>query len=848
VTHTVTRRKLAAALSVFRIINLRAIRRHTLRALLAAISLGGGVAVVVAVMIETTSVSTAIDDVGYRIAGPAPLRIVGAANHGGIAPASIDAARSIPGVSAVVPVIRAVTVVRTGDRETYVVALGIDCTARWIIDPAVCPPGQPEPPVPATSAILAGQLDPSSTVVTNAGQLALTGVQQTDQLDTMNNGLVVALPLSVAKAEFARGDRVDLAYVTLADDAQAPRIQGQLRDVLGPGYSVLTRADPDRGFNVNSVLFPLLAIFALIAVGVGVILIAQITRLSVEERRHEVAVASALGASPQSAVTGFLAEAAVLGAVGSILGVLAGIGIAHPVVASASALTQLYVGVNVPVVVEPAILVAGVGVGIVLAVLAALLPSLSAMNTAIAGELSGRSAQENTKPRSIWPKALVLSTLGAAGVAAATLATRSGGLEPLQAVVSSAAVVIAIIGLLTAAAYLSAQMITMVQLPADRAHGATTRVALTGLRANPTRTTAIAGAVAVPVAVAMLLSSFLTGINSASADLARAQATDRLVVGTTRFSDWGSLDAKASPETIAQLAALPGVERVERMVEIEIALNDGSLAYVRAEDHPTFPFPVLAGEDPEQTLAADQLIIGSVLAREERLRVGDPVRLGSGPEARDMTVGTIVATPEVGGRRIYMPYRAAEEIFGPQAPGLVRIKPRDGVALDQIEADINATRFNQPIKVVDAAGYEAATAGGVSRFLTTLNALKYGLLAIAFVSVTATLLLVGMRRRREMALLQALGATRGKVFAVTTLEAVIGCGVGAVFGALLSVAIMVAVRGAAVAAVGSLSPLTYPVAEAVKYSALATAAAILAAIIPAWKSMQTAPASALREE
>ncbi|MGV0838140.1 ABC transporter permease [Mycolicibacterium thermoresistibile] len=841
-------RKLAAALSVFRIINLRAIRRHTLRALLAAISLGGGVAVVVAVMIEATSVSTAIDDVGYRIAGPAPLRIVGAANKGGIAPVSLDAARSAPGVTAVVPVIRAVTVVRTGDRETYVVALGIDCTARWIIDPAVCPAGQPEPPVPATSAILADQLDPSSTVVTNAGQLTLTGLQQADQLDAMNNGLVVVLPLSTAKAQFARGDRVDLAYVTLADDAQAPQVQEQLRTALGPGYSVLTRADPDRGFNVNSVLFPLLAIFALIAVGVGVILIAQITRLSVEERRHEMAVASALGASLQSAVTGFLAEAAVLGAVGSVLGVLAGIGIAHPVVASASALTQLYIGVNVPVVVEPGILVAGVGIGIVLAVLAALLPSLSALNTAIASELSGRSAQENTKPRSIWPKALGLSALGAAGVLAATLSTRSGGLEPWQAAVSSAAVVIAIIGLLTAAAYLSAQVITMVQLPADRAHGATARVALTGLRANPTRTTAIAGAVAVPVAVAMLLSSFLTGINSASADLAQAQATGRLVVSTTRFSDWGSLDAKASPQTIAALAALPGVERVERMVEIEIALDDGSLAYVRAEDHPTFPFPVLAGQPPEQTLDADQLIVGSVLAREEGLRVGDPLRLGSGPEARDMVVGTIVATPEVGGRRIYMPYGAAEAIFGPQAPGLVRIKPHDGVALTQIEADINATQFNQPIKVVDAAGYEAATASGVNRFLTTLNALKYGLLAIAFVSVSATLLLVGMRRRREMALLQALGATRGKVFAVTTLEAVIACGVGAVFGALLSVAIMEAVRGAAVASVGSLSPLTFPWMEAVKYSALATAAAILAAIIPAWKSTQAAPASALREE
>ena len=85
--------RLAATLSVVRIINLRAIRRHMLRALLAALSLGGGVAVVVAVFIESTSVSTAVDDVGYRIAGPAPLRIVGADTRGGVDPAVIDTAR-----------------------------------------------------------------------------------------------------------------------------------------------------------------------------------------------------------------------------------------------------------------------------------------------------------------------------------------------------------------------------------------------------------------------------------------------------------------------------------------------------------------------------------------------------------------------------------------------------------------------------------------------------------------------------------------------------------------------------------------------------------------------------------
>ncbi|MBO0885497.1 MAG: ABC transporter permease, partial [Mycobacterium sp.] len=95
-------RSLAATLNVIRIINLRAIRRHTLRAVLAAVSLGGGVAIVVAVMIETTSVRAAIDDVGYRIAGPTPLRIVGEKTLGGVGPAVIDSARRVPGVSGIV--------------------------------------------------------------------------------------------------------------------------------------------------------------------------------------------------------------------------------------------------------------------------------------------------------------------------------------------------------------------------------------------------------------------------------------------------------------------------------------------------------------------------------------------------------------------------------------------------------------------------------------------------------------------------------------------------------------------------------------------------------------------------
>jgi putative ABC transport system permease protein len=841
-------RRLAATLNVLRIINLRAIRRHTLRALLAALSLGGGVAVAAAVMIETTSVRTAIDDVGYRIAGPAPLRIVGAATRGGVEPAVINTASRVPGVSATVPVIRAVTLVRNRDHETFVLALGIDCSAQWIIDPKVCQPGQREPPTLATSTTLGRSLSPSATLATDVGQLSMPTIQQVPQLDTVNNGRVVVLPLSTAKAQFARSDRVDILYVKVADNSSASAVRARLIDALGPGFSVLTRQDPARGFDVNTVLLPLLGIFALVAVGVGVILIAQITRLSVEERRREIAVAAALGASPLSTISGFLAEAALLGAAGSVIGILIGIVIARPVVASASELTELFVGVNVPVVVEPSVVEVGLGTGVLLAVLAAIGPSLSASKTAIAAELSGRATHEYTKARSIWPKAVAMLAVGFAGVITARLATTSGGLQPWQAAVTNGAVVVAVIGLLWAAAYLSVWAITSIRSRPDRAHNATLTVALSGLRANGSRTSAIAGAVAVPVATAILLSGFLVAINRGVGDVAQAQANGRLVLTTTRFTDFGSMDAKFSPDTVAKLASLPGVGTLERMAEIETTLANGSLAFVRAEDRPTFPFPVLAGQAPQVSIDVDRLVIGGILARENGLRVGDTLLLGSGPKARKMTIGTILATPEVGGRRIQMPYRLADQLFGPEPAGLVFLKPKTGFSPERISAEISSSHFNQPVKVVDAAGYRTAVASGEVRFLKPLNTLKYGLLAIAFVSVSSTLVLVGIRRRREIALIQALGATRSKVFAITTYEAIVASATGALFSAALSIAIIEAVRRAAIVDVGSVTPFIFPLSEAIRYAALATMAAILAAVIPAWRSTQAAPSTALREE
>ena len=195
-----------------------------------------------------------------------------------------------------------------------------------------------------------------------------------------------------------------------------------------------------------------------------------------------------------------------------------------------------------------------------------------------------------------------------------------------------------------------------------------------------------------------------------------------------------------------------------------------------------------------------------------------------------------------------MSYRLAEQLFGPQPASLVFLKPTAGFPLDQISAEISSSDFNQSVKVTDAAGYRTAVAAGEDRYLKPLNTLKYGLLAIAFISMSGTLILVTIQRRHELALIQAVGSTRWKVFAIIIFDAVIASAAAALFSAALSMGIIEAVRRAAIVDVGSATRFIFPLSEAIGYAALAALAATLAAVVPAWRSTQEAPATMLRDE
>src|SRR5256885_9905050 len=124
---------------VLRVLNLRNVWRQPLRAVLAVLAVGAGVTLASAVVVERQSIDQSLAHFGRQLAGPTPLRVVGATNHGGLDPAVIDRVRSVPGVENTVPVVQTVTVVG-GDRarEVNVVAIGVDCSVQHIVGNVGC--------------------------------------------------------------------------------------------------------------------------------------------------------------------------------------------------------------------------------------------------------------------------------------------------------------------------------------------------------------------------------------------------------------------------------------------------------------------------------------------------------------------------------------------------------------------------------------------------------------------------------------------------------------------------------------------------------------------------------------
>jgi putative ABC transport system permease protein len=176
---------------------------------------------------------------------------------------------------------------------------------------------------------------------------------------TVDNGTVVAGPPTTVYVR-ARTDKVDSVQGVLARTAN-PESPSDV-DVSQPSDALTARAAAKGAFNS---LFLGLGLVALIVGAVGV---ANIMIISVLERRSEIGLRRALGATRGQIRTQFLSEAVMLALLGGVAGVAAG-----------ALTTAIYANTKGWAVVIPVQAWAGgIGAAIVIGAIAGLLPALRA--------------------------------------------------------------------------------------------------------------------------------------------------------------------------------------------------------------------------------------------------------------------------------------------------------------------------------------------------------------------------------------------------------------------------------------------------------------------------------------
>jgi FtsX-like permease family len=269
--------------------------------------------------------------------------------------------------------------------------------------------------------------------------------------------------------------------------------------------------------------------------------------------------------------------------------------------------------------------------------------------------------------------------------------------------------------------------------------------------------------------------------------------------------------------------------------------------------------------------AGDQIEFGETTLRDLGKKIGDTVRLGTGPDARTLTITGTVALPSFGlstgdhvslGRGAMLPEDTLLAVEGLKGR-LTRAKVQaldlpSAVAIDLVPGATPAQRARLIHRIVShspdgqpggTSAVPTAIASSVSNAAQMGNqplALAIGLAAAAVLSLALTVLSSVRRRRQELALLKALGMTRGQVWGVIAWQTTLTLLIAIVVGLPLGIA---AGRWAWHAFAGSIGAV--PVTEIpllaliLGLAALAVAGNLLTAV-PAAIAARTRPAVSLR--
>lgn len=794
--------RLRAGWLSFRRLHLAALIADWRRTLLSVIGVALGVTVVLGVLILKSELLRPFDSFGPSLAHAAERGVVEVSpNVNGRLPAeTVKRLRAeVPGAQAVIPIVAGLTPVDAAGGTHGFFLLGGSCQIELLVGSFNCeqrardekPAAGPGVPLQIPTTI-AQRLD-----LRPGDELHIPGLPpgsahlgwtfpEFDRVEGINNGYVLLAPSGDIAAEIlsASGYATAAFVVPRAGAAVTADVERVIAGVAmaGPPQPQL----PALFENATQAL----DLNALFGVLIGLLIAVNTILLAIEDRRAVLGTIGAIGAKPVGLFVGMLGEGAVVGLLGGLLGVPSGFALGGYLVDRFGQSMLAGSGGTVAAHFTPDLIATGAAAGTVCGILAMIGPAVRLVRDGPLASMASVGGVQRARTIPVWPLVAGVGLLSGAVVVSKIFEHGSlpldMGINGITAGLIGVALVTAwiaprvagkLIALLTAArpdvgrllgADFRRYTLMFAISAAVLAAGASTAVGAQNMQLLGTRQIAGQKADRLPGALLIAAQSVLDQRDGHLADAtftaiagaaeghsvsSRWRSTissgtlSRLVIGVTP-GDWysqGLYQPTGAPDTLWQ------------------GLRDGEVALSE----------VAAGR--LGVVAGDSVELPTV-AGSKRFRVAGIMRPMM---ANDTGVGDIVLVSEKLARTQWAPVRE-------------QVAVRYASATEATAHRNDFLALHAGLAVYDNAHWRSAATAGVTRFLEPFTVSGYMQLLAAGLGVLNVFVLGLVQRRRERAVLRAIGAMPGQEQAVVVaqagllglLAAVIG-GVGGTFLAYL---------------------------------------------------------------
>jgi putative ABC transport system permease protein len=671
----------------------------------------------------------------------------------------------------------------------------------------------------------------------------ITGTVSYGSVDSLGFASIAVWDVKTAQTLLDREGRYDLISVAAKKGTSSAALVRSIKPLLPANLRVMDAAQQakDDAAQLNDgmkMIRMVLLGFGGIALLVGAFVIFNTLSITVAQRTREFATLRTLGASRKQVKRSVVLEGFVIGLVASLLGLVAGYGIAKGMVALISAL-----GVDLPeagTVVKSRTIIVSVLLGTGITVLASILPARRATRVPPIAAVREGSILPQTRFAAHSAKTGV-------GVTLASLAAIGAGLfaGSVSGIVVALLIAGGVLGLFMGIALLAPSLVKplarVVGWPARRAGGVAGDLAGANAVRNPSRTASTAAALMIGLTLVTVVAVLGAGINAGN----KKAITDQLHAG---YVVDGNEDLPFRADEGDKLAATPGVKAASH-VRADEAIVQGKENTITGIDPATIGrfYTFKGATDAERTLGQlgiDGVLVAKSYAKDQHLKLGSPISLKTPSGAkRTLVVRGIYDPPEANPLLgdISMSQQGFDQAF---------TNAKNKFTFLDADADAAATLKAEAKGSVDATLHTGADyPKDATKDMQIVLAMLYVLLGFSVVvslfGMVNTMVLSVFERTREIGMLRTIGMTRRQARRMIRHESVIT----ALIGAAMGVGLGLFLSGLVTKAVSMDGlPFTLPVVPLAAFTLLSVIAGIGAAIMPARRASRLNVLDALHYE